>query len=31
MNIIIKGSQIEITEAIQVYLEKKLEGLSKFL
>lgn len=31
MNIIIKGSQIEITEAIQSYLERKLEGLQKFL
>jgi putative sigma-54 modulation protein len=31
MNIIIRGSQIEITEAIQVYLEKKLDVLSKFL
>ena len=31
MNIITQGSHIEITEAIQSYLDKKLEGLSKFL
>lgn len=31
MNIIIKGSHIEITEAISEYLDKKLQGIEKFL
>lgn len=31
MNIIIKGSHIEITEAIEVYTTKKLKTLEKFL
>ncbi len=31
MNIIVKGSHIEITSAIHEYLEKRLQALEKFL
>lgn len=31
MKIIVKGSHIEITEAIHEYLEKRVQGIEKFL